>query len=137
MFFSNGWMFLSTTLLFGGVAFLFYLPYLLKLLVLNAKLKESAVHLDPCLCSFRALYLFRGRLFPEIVARKPDHRTGQQEHCNQVRDGHQSVEGIGLKACKPCRNAVLTCALCAFALPATAAKYPGLESNYSDRKSVV
>ena len=52
---------------------------------------QSAVHLDPCLCSFKALYLFRGRLFPEIVARKPDHCTGQQEHCNQVRDDHQSV----------------------------------------------
>ena len=34
-----------------------------------------------------------------------------------------------MKACKPCRNAVLACALCAFALPATAAEYPGLEGD--------
>ena len=51
-----------------------------------------------------------------------------------------------MKACKPCRNAVLACALCAFALPATAAEYPGLEGDIVkelrfqdslDRKSVV
>ena len=34
-----------------------------------------------------------------------------------------------MKACKPCRNAVLACALCTFALPATAAEYPDLEGD--------
>lgn len=34
-----------------------------------------------------------------------------------------------MKACKPCRKAVLACTLCAFALPATAAEYPGLEGD--------